>query len=143
MASSSGHRRGLLTAGGVLSIIAGISQIISGLVLAGILLLPDFFMYLGHLGLRMLFLPFLPGDLWEYFMFELMGTVPVLILICTGVLGIIAVIGGISAIKRKWFSISLAGGIGALPSVILGILALIFMAVSKREFRAKGKEDGI
>ena len=129
----------MLTAGGVLSIIAGISQIISGLLLGGMILLPDFFsVYLGYLGLRISFLPFLPDVWWEYFVYEL-GDSPELVLfvICTGALGIIAIIGGVSAIKRKWFGISLAGGIGALPSVIVGILALIFVSVSKREFRAK------
>ena len=68
-----------------------------------------------------------------------MGTTVPELLVSVGnvVLGIIAVIGGISAIKRKWFSISLAGGIGALPSVIPGILAVIFVVLGKREFGAK------
>ncbi|HUX48242.1 MAG TPA: hypothetical protein VMV76_03590 [Dehalococcoidia bacterium] len=126
----------MLTAGGILSIIAGISQIIGGLLLAGIispsLPFPDFFLILGYIMLFLLPL----GDLWGSFLYGLMG-VPVLISICTGVLGIMAVIGGISAIKRKWFSISLAGGICALPSVPLGILAVNFVVLGKREFRAK------
>ena len=72
------------------------------------------------------------------------GTRPVLLVsICNVVLGIMAVIGGISAIRRKWFSISLAGAIGALPSVIPGILAVIFVVLGKREFGAKVREDGI
>ena len=139
MSSSDGHRSGLLTAGGILSIIGGIYQIIGGLLLAGIippsLPFPDFFLDLQLEILLMLFL--LPlGDLWGCFMYGLIG-VPVLISICTGVLGIMAVIGGISAIKRKWFSISLAGAIGAFPSVIPGILAVNFVVLGKREFGAK------
>jgi hypothetical protein len=34
MASNGGRRRGLLTAGGILSIVAGISEIISGVIIA-------------------------------------------------------------------------------------------------------------
>jgi hypothetical protein len=56
---------------------------------------------------------------------------------CVGILGIVAIIGGISAIRRKRFSLSLAGAICALPSVFLGILAVIFVSLSKREFGAK------
>lgn len=129
-------RSGLLTAGGVLSIISGISQITSGLLLAGMILLPDFFsVYVGYRGLRILFLPFLPDVWWQYFVYEL-GDSPELVLfvMCTSVLGIIAIVGGISAIRRKWFSISLAGGIGALPSIIPGMLAVIFVVLGKREF---------
>jgi ABC-type dipeptide/oligopeptide/nickel transport system permease subunit len=66
------------------------------------------------------------------------GTRPVLLIsICNVVLGIMAVIGGISAIRRKWFSISLAGDVGALFTVPLGILAVIFVVLGKREFEAK------
>ena len=50
------------------------------------------------------------------------------------VLGIIAVVGGISAVKRGRFGLSLAGAICALPSGTLGILAIIFIALPKREF---------
>jgi hypothetical protein len=62
---------------------------------------------------------------------------------CIGVLGIVAVVGGISAIRRKRFGLSLAGAICALPSVFLGILAVIFVALGKREFGAERKENGI
>lgn len=139
MAYDGDSRGGLLSAGGVLSIVAGISQIISGLLLGAMVLLPRFFwVYPGYRGLRMLFLPFLPDVWWQYFVYEL-GDSPALVLfvMCTGVLGIVAIIGGISAIRRKWFALSLAGAIGALPSVILGILAIIFVALGKREFGAE------
>jgi len=36
-------------------------------------------------------------------------------------LGIVALIGGVSATRRKSFGLSLAGAICALPSVILGL----------------------
>jgi hypothetical protein len=51
------------------------------------------------------------------------------------VLGIIAITGGISAIKRKSFGMSLAGAICAfIPFNILGLLAIIFVSLGKREF---------
>ena len=59
------------------------------------------------------------------------------------VLGIIAIVGGISAIKRKSFGLSLAGAICALLSVPLGILAVIFVSLGKREFGAERKGNGI
>jgi hypothetical protein len=145
MESGGSQRSRLLTAGGILSIIVGIYQIVGGLFLAGIippsLPFPDFFL---DLQLRVFFvlsllLAFPLGDLGGAFWYGLMGTtVPeFLISICNPVLGTIAVVSGISAIKRKWFSISLAGAIGALFTVPLGILAVIFVVLGKRGFKAK------
>lgn len=62
-----------------------------------------------------------------------------------GILGVIAVvvlamailelIGGIMALRRKNWGLSLAGAIAAaIPGNILGILAIIFLAISKDEF---------
>ena len=139
MASYGDSRGGLLSAGGVLSILAGISQIISGSFLAVFAFFPDYalFIYSRHLLFRIVFMPFLPDAWWETFMSGLFGGPgPVLFLICSGVLGIVAIIGGISAIRRKWFGLSLAGAVGALPSVILGILAVILVALGRREFGA-------
>ena len=86
-----------------------------------------------------LLLAFPLGALGGGFWYGLMGTtVPeLLISVCNVVLGIMAVVGGISAIKRKWFRISLAGAIGALPSVIPGILAVTFVVLGERAFKAK------
>jgi hypothetical protein len=50
------------------------------------------------------------------------------------VLGAIGIAGGISALNRKSFGLSLAGAICILPTVILGILAIIFVSLSKKEF---------
>jgi len=137
MASNGDNRGGLLSAGGVLSIVAGISQIISGSFLAALAFFPDyaFFIYSQHLLFRMLFMPFLPDAWWETFISGVFGGPgPVLFLMCAGVLGVVAIVGGISAIRRKRFGLSLTGAICALPSVILGILAVIFVALGKREF---------
>ena len=52
------------------------------------------------------------------------------------VLGIVALIGGICAIRRKMWGMALAGSIAAfLPTSILGVLAIIFVAISKNEFK--------
>jgi hypothetical protein len=52
------------------------------------------------------------------------------------ILGIVALVGGIYAIRRQSWGMALAGAIAAfLPSSILGILAIIFVAISKNEFK--------
>ena len=50
--------------------------------------------------------------------------------------GVVALIGGISAIRRKRWGLSLAGAICAIapPSFLLGILSTIFVAMSRDEF---------
>ena len=122
-------KSGLLTAGGVLSIIAGILEVIGGVIVV-----------LLTVGVRIVFewiiFPSPPGG-WDG---HIMPIIPFWLLI-VGVpllaLGIVAIVGGISAIRRKRFGLSLAGAICALPSVILGILAVIFVALGKREFSAE------
>ena len=135
MASNGNARSRLLTAGGILSIIVGIYQIIGGLVLVGF-----FNGSLSFLAFLLTYFPFIYGQVTIGLLLSAhtgirIGTSPVLlILICNVVLGIMAVVGGISAIRRKRFGLSLAGAICARPSVILGILAIIFVALGKREF---------
>ena len=145
MASNS-SRGGLLTVGGILSIVAGISQLILG----GVLVV-DFLVSYQHCG-RLIYALFLPGlpDAWRHYILWgsgaipfYMGYVPIRWAIiggCVGVLGIVAIVGGISAIRRKKFGLSLAGAICALPSVIFGILAVIFVALGERGFGAERKE---
>ena len=51
------------------------------------------------------------------------------------ILGIVAIIGGISAIRRGSFGLSLAGAICALlPINAFGVLAVIFVSLGKRDF---------
>jgi hypothetical protein len=53
------------------------------------------------------------------------------------VLGIIAVIGGIFAVQRKVWLMALVGAICALmwPLSLLGILSIIFVCLSQKEFK--------
>ncbi len=51
------------------------------------------------------------------------------------VLAILEIVGGIFAVKRKLWGLALAGAIAAaLPVNLLGILAIIFLAMGKDEF---------
>jgi len=52
-------------------------------------------------------------------------------------LGIIAIIGGISAMKRNRVGLALTGAIGALLSGTLRMLAVIFVSLAKGEFEPK------
>ena len=126
MESNSNSKSGLLTAGGVLSIVAGVLEVIGGVIVA-----------LLTIGIRILIrltiIPSHPGDWWGHIIpvipfWSLIVGVPII------ALGIVAIVGGVSAVRRKSFGLSLAGAICALPSSILGILAVIFVAVSKKEF---------
>ena len=143
MESGGSYRRGLLTAGGASSIVGGIPQIISGVVL----IVDSLLSYQhGILIIHRFFLPFFPGR-WQYHILwcgpstawstqYIPGHWPLLGgLLCA--LGLVAVVGGISAIRRKSFGLSLAGAICALLSVFSGILAVIFVALGKREFEVE------
>jgi hypothetical protein len=138
MAASGSGRSGLLAAGGILSIVAGISEIISGVIIAVFLTdLAWFFWFWlplqSHLEVRN---GYIRDFTWVSF-----PTVPIWPKIIIGILivaaGIVAVVGGISAIRRYRFGLSLAGAICALPLGLFGIPAVIFISLSKREFGAK------
>ena len=124
MASSGSSRSGLLTAGGVLSIVGGAFEAIGGAIMVGLMISGV---------IRWALLPhLLPGDVIGFGLswWSIVGIVVL-------VLGIIAIVGGLSALRRKSFGLSLAGAICALPSSILGILAIIFVSLSKIEFEAQ------
>jgi len=61
------------------------------------------------------------------------STVLIAIGIVILVFGIIALVGGINAIKRRRWGLALAGSILSLPG-ILGVLAIIFVSMGKKEF---------
>ena len=129
MASNGSNRSGLLTVGGVLAIVAGALQVVGGLLIAILTVGISLLLRLPHILVY-------PGDCWG----RVVPSIPFWLIII-GVplfaLGIVAIVGGVSAIRRGSFGLSLAGAICALPSNVLGILAIIFVSVSKGEFRAK------
>jgi len=129
MASNGNDRGGLLSAGGILSILVGVFEVISGALVATLTSLgtaywQQFSPLLPRLGAEFA-LPAIPAFL----------TIAGIVL---AVLGIIAIVGGISAIRRKSFGLSLAGAICAfLPVNLLGILAVIFVSLAKGEFEVE------
>jgi hypothetical protein len=125
MASNSSDRIGFLSAGGVLSIVAGAFEINGG------------GMMLASAGLGVEF------RLWDFALypgiwFEHIIPVDSPWLIVMGgllvVLGIIAIVGGIWALRRRSFALSLAGAVCVLPLGILGILAIVCIAMARRAF---------
>lgn len=127
MESSGSRRSRWLTAGGVLSIVGGSVEAIAGGILVGLI---------AVMAMR-----FLTRN-WSEWGNGIMTpiVIPSWAFIVAGallVLGIIAIVGGVSALKRKRFGLSLAGAICALPSSIFGILAIIFVSLSKGEFEAQ------
>ena len=96
---------------GILSIVAGGVQIIAGIVIAAVGALATF--WIGGLG----------G----------IAGFPVV------ALGVVAIIGGICSLRRKAWGLALAGAICAvfIPHVtaVVGILAVIFVASSRKEFK--------
>jgi hypothetical protein len=98
------------TVAGILAIIAGALQVILGT--------------LGVAGVG-----FVCGFMW-------MGWLSI-ILAPLIVFGIVAIVGGICALRREVWGLALAGSICALvgPWGLLGLLAIIFVSLGKREFK--------
>ena len=126
MASDGNGRGGLLSAGGILSIIVGAFEVIGGGLIAALMTLSIPFWHPE--------LPSLPR-LWGGFGISPSLTIVIIIGSVLAVLGIVAIVGGVSAIKRKSFGLSLAGAICALlPINFLGIFAVIFVSLGRGEF---------
>ena len=107
------------TVAGVLNVIAGVFGLIGGLVLV----------FLGSAG----------SAFFSCFNIGMLPWAPLTFFLGTGisllVLGILALIGGIYSLRRKVWGLALAGSIATvLFSQILGILAIIFVALSEEEF---------
>lgn len=98
------------TVGGILAIIAGTLQVILGL--------------LGAAGVG-----FVCGFIGMGWLSAILA--PLI------VFGIVAIIGGIFALRREVWGLALAGSICALidPWFILGIFAIIFVSLGKGEFK--------
>jgi hypothetical protein len=150
MESSSSRRSRLRISGGVLSMLGGAVEVIGGGVMVSLVIANRELFNGLHAGSYAGIRSSLFGDV------DLIWLIDVGVLIFT--LGIVAIIGGVSAVREKVFGLSLAGAIctlpavipglyfggaigaavvGALVALILGILAIIFVALGEREFRAK------
>ena len=127
--AGNGDRGGLLSAGGILSIIVGVIEAVAG----GLLTAVSAF----SLPLWEPEIPFVPrfGTICPL---ESNST-PVLIAgIVILVLGIVAIVGGIASLKRSSFGLALVGALCAfLPLNVLGLLALIFVSLGSGEFGAE------
>ncbi|MGA7678366.1 MAG: hypothetical protein WCA51_08375 [Dehalococcoidia bacterium] len=101
------------TTAGILDIIAGSCGLICALV----------FVSLGGI---MRFVPNVPAYLWPIF---------TALAVPLALIGILAIVGGIYALRRKAWGLALAGSIAAFfPSWILGLTAIVLTALSKNEF---------
>ena len=127
MTSNGSDRSRLLTAGGVLSIIGGVLELIGGGIVEGI----GIKYIIGGPFWLIEVIPWVPGDV---IVVSELPAIVIIVGILILALGAIGIAGGISALNRKSFGLSLAGAICILPTVILGILAVIFVSVSKKEF---------
>jgi hypothetical protein len=155
MVPTGSHRRASLTAGGILSIAGGAFAVVGGGIMVRLVIAHrDLFALVGH-GVS--------GGTVGIFLGPF-GAVDLIWLIIVGVsflvLGVVAVAGGVSAIRRRSFGLSLAGavcavpplvlawyfGVGALSEVVvfqaiygvalivLGVLAVILVGLGRREF---------
>ena len=104
------------TTAGILCIIAGAIGVIAGIVITVV----------GGIGSIFIGLGWLVGLGW-------LGAIGAAFI----VLGIIAIVGGSCALRRRVWGLALAGSICALigPWFILGVLAIIFVALGKGEFK--------
>lgn len=127
MESNGNSKSGLLTAGGVLSIIGGVLEVIAGGIVVGIGIH-------NIIGGTLWPLQHITWGPWEEIGVVFLPAIFFIVGIIILVLGAIGMAGGVSAVKRKSFGLSLAGAICVLPTVLLGILAVIFVSVSKKEF---------
>ena len=101
-------RERMRKAGGILTIVGGII-IVAGLFIA-------------------------TGGPWALFP-EPTAPPPAVVVAVLIAVGVVAVIGGISALRGKRWGLALAGACcAAFPRTPVGILAIIFISITKREF---------
>jgi hypothetical protein len=112
------------TTAGILNIVAGVSSL------------------LGLIAIIIAIVAAASGPyLWEYFPgygpaeLGIALTVLIIIAVVLAVIGLLPLIGGIYALQRKKWGLALAGSIAAVVGTfILGVLAIVFLALSKDEF---------
>jgi hypothetical protein len=126
------------TTAGVLNIISGVWGIAAGILImvfsgfVGMMGASDWSGLMRQWGGGVEIPGFLSG-IWGS-----LGTIALVVGILALVFGVIALVGGINALRRRRWGLALAGAILSLPLVpvgsVLGILAIIFLAMGKKEF---------
>ncbi len=112
-------------AAGILDIVAGSLGVLMSLLLG---LWLAFFSYFTSF-------PTGPGYGFEDFPMRFMALIMIPWAIIMLVAGILAIVGGTYALKRKGWAVALAGSIGAVISQLaLGIVAIIFTVMGKNQF---------
>lgn len=117
--------------GGILSIVSGAFGVLMGCV------------YVGFIWLFSLMFTFIPDTIpqtpmdpeFPIEMFQIMGFVYGGIGLILALIGVLAIVGGVYALKRRHWGLALAGAIGAnLVFCYCGIPAIIFVCLGKEEF---------
>ncbi len=107
------------TTAGILCIISGAAEILIGILIV----------FAGQTVLR--FADFV-GEEW---VMTLVITVVMVVGPVWILLGVVALVGGVFALRRRFWGLALAGSICALSgATLLGILAIIFVAMGRSEF---------
>jgi hypothetical protein len=107
------------TTAGILDIIAGSFGLIGGVIL----------LIFGAVGSSIM--PYLVPQVPPAIAVAIFTSIAVPLI----VIGILAIVGGIYALRRKVWGLALAGSIAAFfPSWILGLTAIVLTALSKNEF---------
>ena len=122
------------TTAGILSIIGGAVGVIGGVVIAGLgVFIAELLRVTGLPDLSGIALPGLSSILPS-----LLGSIVAVVAAVPIVLGIVAIIGGVYALERRRWGLALAGSICSLFCLwLFGILATIFVAMGKGEFKRK------
>jgi len=139
------------TTAGIMTVIAGAIGIGRGvfvLVLGGILgkvgALTEEFSDLINQWVGMI----MPGmtDFPE-FLTKVIGMSSTLLIVIGAIMlafGIVALVGGIQALRRRRWGLALAGAILSLPcAIVLGILSIIFVSLGRDEFASAEEGEGI
>lgn len=116
-------RSGLLKAGGILSILAGVMGLLTTVIITLLLFLPELLS---------------GGDSYDRSLSLVLLLFFVPFLVIFSILDVMAVVGGIHALKRERWGLALGGAIcGAVSYAVLGVFAVVFIAMSRDEFKKK------
>lgn len=116
------------TTAGILNIISGVFFLIGGITVLGLLGQPIMVTSWASYAMYSMGLSGTPSA-------SFITTFIVILATALIVPGVVSILGGIYSIKRSVWGLALAGSISTfLSSIFLGIPAVIFIALSKREF---------